>query len=116
MKSANSLQTLMITVALVLSCLACIADAHPADCSQENPAIDDVIDAFQHLTERGEWLGFHRGPAPDTTPACIPAGFLDPLEILKCQTDEHTQGIARSPRTGISPIFYVTRSGNLNHP
>jgi PKD repeat protein len=115
MKSDVYLQTLMITVALVLSCLVCIADAHPADCSQENPAIDYVIDAFQHLTVRGEWLGFHRGPAPDTTPACIPLGFFDPFEILKCQTNEHTQGIARSPRTGIKPIFYVTRSGNVNN-
>jgi len=119
MKNTVSLRTLIITGVLVLSCLACIADAHPADCSQENPAIDDVVDAFKHLTERGEWLGFHRGPAPDTTPDCLPLGpfgFLDPLEIIRCHTDEHTQGIARSPRTGINPIFYVTRSGNLHDP
>ncbi len=112
MKSVVSVQTLMITGALVLSCLVCIADAHPADCSQENPAIDDVVDAFKHLTERGEWLGFHRGPAPDTTPLCIPL----PGDPFGCQTDEHTQGIARSPRTGISPIFYVTRSGDRYNP
>jgi len=30
-------------------------------------------------------------------------------------SDEHIQGIARSPQTG-KPIFYVTRSGNKNDP
>jgi len=74
---------------------------------EENLALDNVTLAFDLLTYQGEWLGFHMGVAPDTYP---PPG------------DEHFQGIARSPRTGISPIFYVTRSGNkgnlwfLGHP
>ena len=112
MKSIVYVQTLMITWVLLLSCLVCIADAHPADCRQDNPAIDDVIDAFENLAERGEWLGFHRGPAPDTTPKCIPI----PEDPFSCETNEHTQGVARSPRTGISPILYVTRSGNADDP
>jgi len=65
--------------------------------SEENRTVDDVVSAFDALTHHGEWLGFHMGPAPDTYPP---------------PSDEHIQGIARSPQTG-SPIFYVTRSGNL---
>lgn len=72
--------------------------------SEENRALDDVVSAFDHLTYQGEWLGFHMGPAPDTTPE----GLL--------HTGEHFQGIARSPRTGIPPILYVTRSGDKNDP
>jgi len=68
--------------------------------SEEDPALDNVTLAFDQLTFQGEWLGFHMGPAPDTYPPPGP---------------EHFQGIARSPRTGIPPIFYVTRSGNKDN-
>src|SRR3990172_6512689 len=67
------------------------------DVSQANPAISDVEGAFDKLTRQGEWLGFYMGDAPDTYPP---------------PSKEHVQGIARSPRTGIPPVFYVTRSGN----
>jgi len=70
------------------------------DISEENLALDNVTLAFDQLTFQGEWLGFHMGPAPDTYPPPGP---------------EHFQGIARSPRTGIPPIFYVTRSGNKDN-
>ena len=69
--------------------------------SEENPALDNVTLAFDQLTFQGEWLGFYMGAAPDTYPP--PGG-------------EHFQGIARSPRTGIPPILYVTRSGNKDNP
>jgi hypothetical protein len=69
--------------------------------SEENPALDNVTLAFDKLTFQGEWLGFHMGPAPDTYPPPSP---------------EHFQGIARSPRTGIPPILYVTRTGNKDNP
>ncbi|MFC2063340.1 hypothetical protein ACFLS8_05305, partial [Chloroflexota bacterium] len=78
----------------------------PPGVSEENRAIDDVIEAFNALTHHGEWLGFHMGDpisgeyAPNTYPN---------------PTDEHVQGIARSPQTG-APIFYVTRSGNVYDP
>jgi hypothetical protein len=68
---------------------------------EENLALDNVTLAFDLLTYQGEWLGFHMGVAPATYP---PPG------------DEHFQGIARSTRTGISPILYVTRSGNKDNP
>jgi hypothetical protein len=68
---------------------------------EENPPLDNVTLAFDQLTFQGEWLGFHMGPAPDTSPP---------------PTGEHFQGIARSPRTGIPPILYVTRSGNKDNP
>ncbi|UCH69695.1 MAG: hypothetical protein JSV29_05435, partial [Candidatus Bathyarchaeota archaeon] len=70
------------------------------DISEENLALDNVTLAFDQLTFQGEWLGFHMGPAPDTYPPPGP---------------EHFQGIARSPRTSIPPIFYVTRSGNKDN-
>lgn len=71
------------------------------DVSEENPALDNVIMAFDNLTFQGEWLGFYMGEAPDTYP---PPGA------------EHFQGIARSPRIGIPPILYVSRSGNKDNP
>ena len=80
--------------------------ADPLPVNEENRAVDDVVAAFDALTHHGEWLGFHMGDpisgeyAPDTYP---------------CPTDEHVQGIARSPQTG-TPIFYVTRSGNVHDP
>ncbi|MFC1981336.1 PKD domain-containing protein [Chloroflexota bacterium] len=80
--------------------------AQSAGINEENHTVDNVTAAFDALTHRGEWLGFHMGDpfigefAPDTYPN---------------PTDEHIQGIARSPRTG-TPIFYVTRSGNVYDP
>src|SRR3990172_213198 len=67
------------------------------DVGEENRAVPDVEDACDRPPRRGEWLGFYMGDAPDTYPP---------------PSKEHVQGIARSPRTGIPPVFYVTRSGN----
>jgi hypothetical protein len=68
--------------------------------SEENRVVDDVVAAFDALTDRGEWLGFYMGDAPNTVPP---------------PTTEHFQGIARSPRVDIRPIFYATRSGNIDN-
>jgi len=80
-----------------LSSVACASN----NISEENLALDNIILAFDQLTFQGEWLGFHMGPAPATNPP---------------PTTEHFQGIARSPRTGIPPIFYAMRSGNKDNP
>jgi hypothetical protein len=96
---------IILLIVLVLPTSKVYANG-PIVISEENPAIDNVIAAFDALTYHGEWLGFHMSDptsgeyAPDTYP---PPG------------DEHIQGIARSPQTG-KPIFYVTRSGNLDNP
>jgi hypothetical protein len=74
-----------------------VVRADPPVVNEGNRSVDDVVAAFDALTHHGEWLGFHMGDAPDTYP---------------CPTDEHVQGIARSPQTG-SNIFYITRSGNV---
>jgi hypothetical protein len=101
------LAILLVTLAFPISVLAAstspvaTSEAYSAETmgiSEENRTVDDVTAAFDALTHHGEWLGFHMGEAPDTSP---------------CPTDEHIQGIARSPQTG-KPIFYVTRSGNVH--
>lgn len=68
---------------------------------EENRTVEDVVAAFAHLTDRGEWLGFRRSAdAPaNTAPA------------IGTTAGAHFQGFARSPRVGGSPILYVTRSG-----
>jgi PKD repeat protein len=93
---------LLISVSILLPVE--LASSNP-NVSEENRVVDDVVAAFDQLTFQGEWLGFHMGPAPDTTPNAL---FTD--------VTEHFQGIARSPHTGIPPILYVTRSGNKNNP
>ncbi|UCD08626.1 MAG: hypothetical protein JSU79_09735 [Dehalococcoidales bacterium] len=97
---------LLITATLIPLVFNGSAKANPPVVSEENRSVEDVIGAFDSLTHHGEWLGFHMGDpftgefAPDTAP---------------CPTDEHVQGIARSPQMG-TPIFYVTRSGNIEDP
>jgi hypothetical protein len=69
---------------------------------EQNHAVEDVKASFDALTERGEWLGFRRSRAD------VPANH-DP--IGSNTGGYHFQGFARSPRTGIAPILYATRSG-----
>ncbi|MDL1979753.1 MAG: PKD domain-containing protein, partial [Deltaproteobacteria bacterium] len=91
----------MISIIVLLSTIMVMpATAQLDGVSEENCAVDNVVAAFDSLTYQGEWLGFYMGDAPYTRP--LP-------------TTEHFQGIARSPRVGI-PIFYATRSGNINDP
>jgi hypothetical protein len=66
---------------------------------QENRPVDDVLQAFDNLTHHGEWLGFHNG-----------AGAPPRAELF---SENHIQGIARSPRPG-TPYFFVTSSGVWN--
>lgn len=70
---------------------------------EENPPIEDVVDAFDNLTYMGEWLGFNtNSKVPDTYPEGRPTG-------------EHVQGVARSPRSDDpNPVFYATRSGHFD--
>ncbi|HEX2162367.1 MAG TPA: hypothetical protein VHM02_00310, partial [Thermoanaerobaculia bacterium] len=82
------------------------AGAGAAELVQSNRPVDDVEAAFRNLTLQGEWLGWHQRFAP----------FTDPPPIPGVNSDQHYQGIARSPRTGRPPILYVTRSGDNSDP
>ena len=70
---------------------------------EHNYSVPDVVTAFENLTTQGEWLGYHMNDAFG----------LD----FSGDASRHIQGIARSPRFGISvpPVFYVTNSGELGH-
>lgn len=86
--------------------LSLAAGVEAAELAQSNRPVDDVEAAFRNLTLQGEWLGWHQRFAPFTTPPPIPL----------VNSDQHYQGVARSPRTGRAPILYVTRSGDNSDP
>jgi hypothetical protein len=75
--------------------------------NQSNRAVADVEEAFDDLTERGEWLGFRHAEG-------VP--LIEPDPIFAQNSDQHIQGIVRSPALGGPPVFYVTRSGDVNDP
>jgi hypothetical protein len=88
---------------LVLALAAAALPARGAIDENARP-LDDVEDAFRNLTLHGEWLGFHRGAGAPRTEIPMPL----------VNSDQHFQGVARSPRVGGAPVLYVTRSGDVN--
>ena len=63
------------------------------DVWEENRTVDDVASAFDDLARWGEWSGFYIGP------------ISPQLELFPKPFNHHIQGMARSPRTGVPPIF-----------
>ena len=116
------------------------SSAADGDVILENYTVPDVEAAFDALTDRGEWLGFHPGDAPyaedicvctempykdwfglpDDFPVTIPIPYPDgcmrdpwPCVPGSCVAtrEQHFQGVARSARVGDPPILYVARAG-----
>ena len=92
---------------LLAAALSSLARAMPI-AREENQAVSNVPSAFQSLTLRGEWLGWRRH-SPPLAPITSPP-------IPGSTSDQHYQGVARSPRTGRAPILYVTRSARVDEP
>lgn len=70
------------------------------DAIEENRTVNSVESAYWNLAHQGEWLGFYIGPV---TPQ---------IELFPGPFKHHVQGMARSPRTDIAPVFYVSVSGD----
>ncbi len=68
----------------------------------ENHKVANVEEAFANLTHRGEWMGFNLGLQP---------AVQRQLELFPPPFDSHIQGMARSPRVGQAPVFYMAVSG-----
>lgn len=93
--------TIMLVILLGLAFFA--ATIQTAYAIEENPSVENVEEAFNNITQQGEWLGFYLDDHNHSKTG-------EQFELFPGSNKAHIQGVARSPRTDGPPIFYVAVS------
>lgn len=100
-----------IGIALIFAFIALgssSALAESTEVIENNTAVRDVEESFNNLAQQGEWLGYYLDDHEHSETG-------EQFELFPGSNKAHTQGVARSPRTDIPPVFYVAVSDGGFH-